>query len=551
MKIFNFVKPYLLKWKSSLLGYTFFGILLWTTSILTPYITSKYIDYIEGVYKMNTSNKPMNGVYLFTTVLAAIWGIEILSTYFGKMSNAKLQCNTVYELNYSVLEHIKRLPILFFNKVDASYLNQRINSDATNLVSFVLNHFIQMFMKAITFIVCLVVLFSINVKITLILLVLIPIYMFIYKSFKKPIYSSSYECREQQNRLFSKMNEQINHIKFIKLNSFYKILGDQLNENFKGLYKATMNYGRVSYIFGSVDLFVGRLCNLLIFFYGGFEVIKGNLTIGNFININSYFVILLGCISFFLNIGKAYQDAKVSFERINELLAMEVEISGSKRLDSVNQIKFENVKFSYDNTSNIIKDFNYTFEKGNIYCIKGRNGIGKSTFLGLLTGLFNNTYEGKIRYDLIDLKEMDIYHLRENIIGVTEQEPILLGNTIMNNLTLGLRAVSSCDVENWCRELNINNFVDALPDRFDYNINDKASNVSGGQKQRISQARVMIKEPQVIIMDEPTSALDHDSIERLKTVLAKVKKDKIIIAITHNDSLLTIADEVINFEEIA
>lgn len=549
MKIFKLVKPYLFKRKGTLIFFTFCSTIIWFTSILTPYVTARYIDYIEGIYKSHV-NKSLNGIYIFTGILIILWLTEILGNFFYNMSNAKLQCNTVYEFNYGILEHIKRLHISFFNNVDAAYLNQRINSDSNTLVSFILNNFIQLFMKGSTFIICLVILFSINIKIATMLLILIPIYIVIYIYFKKPIYNSSYECSELQNKLFSKMNEQINNIKFIKMNSFYKLLGEQLNSSFGFLYNATMKYAKISYKFGSVDLFIKRLCSLLIFFYGGFEVINGNLTIGNFININSYFLILLGCTSFFLNIGKAYQDALVAYSRVNELLDMEEEFNGNLTLNHVNKIEFENVTFSYDNSKKILKDFNYSFEKNNIYCIVGKNGVGKSTLIALLMGLFNKDYVGNIYYDSFDLKQLDLHHLREHIMGITEQEPILLGNTIMNNLTLGLKDISMENIEMWCKDLNIYDFINSLPMGFDYNISEKATNISGGQKQKISQARIFLKNPQIILLDEPTSALDVESIEKLKCILQKIKKDRIIIAITHNNELLTVADKVINFEEL-
>lgn len=549
MEIFKLVKPYLFKRKGTLIFFTLCSTIIWLTSILTPYVTARYIDYIEEIYKSNM-NKSLNAIYSFTGILVILWLSEILGNFFSNMSNAKLQCNTVYEFNYCILEHIKRLHISFFNNVDAAYLNQRINSDSNTLVSFVLNNFIQIFMKTITFIICLVILFSINIKIATMLLMLIPIYIVIYKYFKKPIYNSSYECREHQSKLFSKMNEQINNIKFIKMNSFYKLLGEQLNSSFSFLYKATMKYAKASYKFSSIDLFINRLCSLLIFFYGGFEVINGNLTIGNFININSYFLLLLGCTSFFLKIGKAYQDALTAYSRVNELLDMEEEFNGSLTLNHVNKIEFKNVSFSYDNSKNILKDFNYSFEKNNIYCIVGRNGVGKSTLIGLLMGLFNKDYIGNIYYDSSDLKELDLYHLREHILGITEQEPILIGNTIKKNLTLGLKDISMDNIEKWCKDLNIYDFINSLPMGFDYNISEKATNISGGQKQKISQARIFLKNTQIILLDEPTSALDQESIEKLKCILEEIKKDRIIIAITHNNDLLTVADKVINFEEL-
>lgn len=549
MKIYRLVKPYLFKYKLHLSLFILISLIMWAVSLSIPYLSAKYIDYISGYYK--NSLHITKDVYFYTLSLLSLWFLEILGSFLSSYYNTKLQCNTVYQLNYGILQHVKRLPILFFNTIKASYLNQRINSDANTVVSFILNNFIQVFMKIATFFVCISILFIINAKIAAALILLLPVYGFIYSKFRKPLYKSSYDNREKQNKLFSRMNEQIDNIKFIKLNSFFKVIDEQLNDSFSDLYRSTMKYARLSYLFSSVDLCITRLCSVLLFFYGGFEVINGRLSVGNFINISSYFSILLGCTSFFLNLGKNYQDSMVAYSRIEEILNLQTEPNGHVKLNKVNEICLKDVNFSYPNGKNILSDFNYTFKKGNIYCILGRNGIGKSTLISLLSGLFIKQFQGKIFYDLVEMNELDLYYLRETLLGITEQEPVLLGNTIKNNLTIGMDNIEGEKLSIWCREMNLQDFLDNLPDKMDHNVSEKASNISGGQKQKISQTRVFLKEPQVLILDEPTSALDIDSIQRLKVVLQRYKKDKIIIIITHNASLLDIADEVLNLEDLA
>lgn len=549
MKIFRLVKPYLFKYKFHLTLFIIISLIMWIVSLSVPYLSAEYIDYISGFYK--SSLHVTNDVYFYTLSLFCLWLLEILGNFFFNFYNAKLQCNTVYQLNYGILQHVKRLPILFFNNIKVSYLNQRINSDSNTVVSFVLTNFIQIFMKITTFFVCIFILFTINIKIAAALILLLPVYGFVYIKFRKPLYKSSYDNREKQNKLFSKMNEQLDNIKFIKLNSFFKVIDEQLNNSFSDLYKSTMKYAKLSYIFSSIDLCITRLCNVLLFFYGGFEVINGRLSIGNFININSYFSILLGCTSFFLNLGKNYQDAMTAYSRIEEILNLQVEPNGHIKLNKVDEICLKDVSFSYPNGKSILVNFSYTFKKGNIYCILGRNGIGKSTFVNLLAGLLAKQFQGKIYYDMVEMSELDLYQLREKLVGITEQEPVLLGSTIKNNLTMGMDEIPREKLDMWCRELNIGDFIENLPDNINHNISEKASNISGGQKQKISQTRVFLKEPQVLILDEPTSALDADSIQKLKVVLQKYKEDKIIIIITHNTNLLDIADEILNLEDLA
>lgn len=541
MKIFKFVKEYIFKYKIQLFIFLIFSIISWIISIGLPYITGNYIDSL-----MNFQNRQT--IIDFTIKILLMGIINIISSFVVSYSYVKVQTKSAIELNFKALEHISKMPILYFKNLDSAYLNQRINSDSNTLISFVLSNFLDILIRALTLIIVFYISFKINRKLTMILIPLIPLYLAIYFIFKKPLFKSGYELKEKQNKFFSKMNEQLYNINLIKLNSTFEESQKQLRTSFSTMFESLLKYTRISYIFSSSDSMTMIISQIIIFFFGGMEIINENLTIGQFTIIISYFSMIMGCISYYLNLGKSYQDALVSYNRLEEILNETKEINGDKRINSIDTIVLKEVCFSYDDTNNIIDNFNYTFKKGNIYGIIGQNGTGKSTFINLILGLFNNYYKGNIYYNSIELKKLDMYHIRKRIIGISEQEPALINDTIGKNVTYGIDIYNYDDIEEVLKSLNldINKFQDGL----NTNIYEAANNISGGEKLKISLARTFLKNPDMIILDEPTSALDVNSIEKLEFILKEIKKDKIIIIVTHNRDILDILDEIIDLNVV-
>lgn len=387
--------------------------------------------------------------------------------------------------------------------------------------------------------------FKINIKLSIILIFFIPVYIISYMLFKKPLYETSFKFKEKQNEFFSVMNEQLHNIKIVKINSWFNLLGNELIISFDSLFKTAISYSKISYFFSNIDLSINRLSNIILLTYGGFQVINGSLTIGDFSIVSSYFNILLSCTSYFLNLGKNYQNALASYARLKEILETPIELNGSKKITEIETIELKNVSFCYDNKL-VIENFSYRFKKGNIYCIVGKNGSGKSTLVNLLLGLFND-YKGSIYYNHINIKDLDLYNVRENLIGVTEQEPTLINDTIKNNITYGLTSVSDHLIDKWNTKFNIHEFINNLPNGLNSNIFENSSNISGGEKQKLSLIRTFIKDPQMIVFDEPNSALDKNGVLILESTLEEIKQNKIIILVTHNSDIISIADKVISF----
>ena len=246
--------------------------------------------------------------------------------------------------------------------------------------------------------------------------------------------------------------------------------------------------------------------------------------------------------SFLSSLGQTVQSNIVSYNRLSELVNINPEPNGERVLERIERITMKQVSFAYGDKQ-ILQKIDFTFEKGRIYAVVGPNGTGKSTFVDVLIGLQVGQYEGQVLYNGLPMEELDMYRLRNEKISVTEQEPVLIQDTIAVNAGINETNEKKADVLS--RTLSLDGYISGLPDRYGTVVNEKADSLSGGEKQKLSILRALLKNPDVLVLDEPTSALDERSKTAFYAYLQRIKKDKIIVLVTHEIEFLEISDGVL------
>ncbi|WP_288228261.1 ATP-binding cassette domain-containing protein [uncultured Clostridium sp.] len=312
------------------------------------------------------------------------------------------------------------------------------------------------------------------------------------------------------------------------MNSCFEFFSNSMKKAFKEYFKLNFKTSFHNINFNFIGLITSSISTILLCLMGFFEIKKGNLSVGKFIAINNFFPMLVNSIEYFFQLGSSYQKANASYQRIIEILQIDKEKNGLEKLDIIDNIRCENVSFSYNGCKNVIDKFTYEFKKGNIYCILGGNGKGKTTLINILTGLYQS-FDGQVLYNDTNINSIDMYDLRHNKVSVSEQEPMLIQDSIENNITYDNKNIENKMIEHYINKFDLNKF------NLDYEINS-GNNISGGEKQKISLIKCFSKKSNLIILDEPSSALDSKSIEILKSELCELKKENIIIIITHNYS---------------
>lgn len=538
MKILRYVNKYVLEYKISFLKYVILSLLFWLVTISTPYISGRYIDVLVYV-------KEVKVVYTYTAIILFLNICHIFVSYLKDIGYTKLLNDVSFDLSKHVFEHLKKAPISALQSRDSVYLSKRINDDSNAIADFCISNFVSFFTNIFSLVIAFVILVKIDKLTSLILLLTVPIYLLIYNKFKGKLYQTNYMYKEKVSNYYSCIAEQFKDIDYIKINVLFDETAVKLKNSYNDFKSFLIKFFKFNYFFSNTSLIILKILNVFVICYGGLEVIKGEISIGSFTIISTYFNTIISSINYFITLSSNYQQTMVSYDRMSMLENEPIENIGDKLLSTIKTIDFKDVGFSYSKEKKLISNLTKTLQSGKIYCIKGLNGAGKSTLLKVMIGLYEN-FEGEIFYDNINLKEINHYHLRRKHIGFVMQDSKLIKGTILENLQYGLENFNEEEAIYWCKKLGIYQMIDNLPKKFNTIISEDANNLSGGEKQKISIARVLVKDASILVFDEPTSALDFKSIDLIKKILKEISSEKIIIVITHDDLVADIADEIIN-----
>lgn len=536
MKFINFTKKYILKHKKGCFIYLFLSLLSCLMTISIPFFTGQLIDVFVDLHDLST-------LFFFIKIIICLFLVSLISSYCKSILYDYLYSKTVNEMCLDILSYIRKLPLSYFRENNSVYLIERITQDSNELISFI-NEYLNLFIQIITLCIGIIIMLLLNLKIALLLVLLFPFYILTYVIFKQKLYELKKRYIEKDNAFISSLNQQICKISFIKLNGLYDFMHSKISFIFNDFFSYIIRFTKVLYLYLNTSDFFTKTATIILYLYGGIEIYKKNLSIGQFSIINLYFGLTFTSIQYFITYGEKYQSALVSYNRLTETFQNPLEINGDIKLDTISRIKLDNVSFSYHKEKKVLNNFNYEFNRANLYLIQGCNGSGKSTLVKVLLGI-EQGYQGSITYNDIELKKLDSYLMKKLLIGITEQEPFLLNDTLRNNLLLDNTCIIDSKILELCKKLNLENLITKLPFGLDTVIDENNSVISGGEKQKLSIIRTLLKNPDVIILDEPSSAMDENSISKLKELLLQLKSTKIIIMISHDDKLLSVADKIV------
>ena len=504
---------------------------VWTLKILFL-ITSLSSMNISGLYiNVLVTGVNWNLILKYMLVLAGLIIWEIMFNYWNVMRYYQTQANLVFYINYYVLKHIKRIRLSFFDDKDPAYLNQRVNEDINSIVNYKLDLICNMSISVLSFITIIGILSRVEWKLAVITILSIPLYLLLYFYNDKKLCSATFEYKERQNMFFACMNRQLSRPRLVKIKSLFETLDQELKNEYPSFFNALYRYYKCNYVFSSMIEVLGKGYNIFLFIYCAVGIYNKSITIGEFVIIKNYYTMLLQASTQIIAILKTYPNMLVSKKRLNEILNIPSENNGNTLLKKIDSVKLEDFSFSY-NSKKIFEHFNYEFHKGNIYLIKGKNGVGKTTLINNILGLYIESYGGDILYNNYSIKELNLYEMRKNLISITEQEPVLFyqGN-ILKNIENNSNAAAMRLIKNFgLKDIGV-------------------EQCSGGEKQKISIINSLLKNGELLILDEPSSALDKNSTIYLQKELVKLKSQKIIIIISHDLQMDKIADKILDLDD--
>jgi ATP-binding cassette subfamily C protein len=496
-------------------------------------MTGKFFDSVTGKPKVM-----MQYCFLIT-------GLAVCSTifcYINKISNSMLLVDTSYEMSCNCIKKIHYAKLSKSSNLDPAYLSQRISQDAGCILGFTLNTIIQFLMNIIMILGVGFIMLRLSINVTICLVGVDCCYLLLYKLFRKALYKLSFELKEQQNLYFSKIQEQLASVRFVKVHSAQLFFKQRLNDTYKNFRKAFLKVQKCYNLYSGLDSITSSVSQLILFVAGGFLVLKDIFTVGDIVIFLGCAQKLMGAVSYFFRLGQTYQDAVVSYNRILEFQEWDIDEVGNLALFNIENINVYDLSFSYGEKK-LYNNFSYCFKKGKVYGICGRNGTGKSTFLAILLGI--ECCGDKVFYDEHSISKYNLFSVRRDSIAVVEQEPKIIYDTIKNNLFLDNKIQ---DVELLCellRRFDMSEYIEGLPGGLEFFVSPLTENISGGEKQKLAIIRALLKQSDILILDEPTSALDEKTVNSLMKYLMEIKHKTIIIIASHDERCFKFYDELI------
>ena len=536
--IFTFCKPYLKPYRGRIATLVLLFIAAGLMSVILPYLTGSFLDAL-------INGEAGERMKFYLGLIAALAAGEFFLGYASERIYIGVQCRVGHALNADTIYHIQNMPYSFMRDRNTTFLNQQINNDANAVVIYCISVLQNILSSGLTLIIPLTLIICMEPWLGVAMVAVNLTYYVLFAVFRNPVLRAQREFMNEQADYFAKLGTQLTNVRFVQTHGLAKSYIARLGRSLERLLSSSYRTQKAQYAFGGSDIIMQCAANLLAFFLGGRAVLRGRMTAGEFTVVLSYFSMTLGATRYFFSLGRDTQRTRVSRDRLAEIIDKAEQTNGTEKPADIGRIECSGVSFRYGE-ENVLTDRNEIFEKGKIYAFVGENGAGKSTFISLLLGLFIDQYEGSVYYDGVPIEKLDMRAVRREMVGVSEQEPMLLEDTLRFNLTFDDQAeVDEQEFLALCEMLNLNAFVRQLPNGLDTVVREGSTNLSGGEKQKISIIRALMKHPKLLVLDEPTSALDRVSAEKLIGYLDEIRGDMIILISTHDEALLRICSETV------
>lgn len=461
---------------------------------------------------------------------------------------ASVRTNIVKTYRNEGYNKLLALPLSYYSQKKKGDILSRMINDVQDVDTSILESLQQLLRDPLTILFYLFTLSFINYKLTIFVLILLPVAGLIISQIQRRLKKVSSKLKEKQGDMISSLEESIYGLRVIK--AFHTI--DRTYQRFKGINKdytkLHINMFRRRDLSSPIGEFLGTITVVGILIFGSSMVLNpaSGFPAELFI---TYIALFTQIINPFKATAESTANLKKGFaamERIDELMQTDEVIIEKPNAISIHsfseKISFEHVNFSYEEIP-VLQDLSFDIEKGKMIAICGLSGAGKSTIANLLMR-FYDVSAGKISIDGKDIRDLKIKNLR-NFFGIVTQDSILFNDTVYNNIVLGMQNTTKEDVIEAAKIANAYDFISKLENGFDTNIGDRGTRLSGGQKQRISIARAVLRNPPVFILDEATSALDTESERTVQLALENVLKDRTSVVIAHRLSTIVHADEII------
>ncbi len=539
-RVFSYIGPY---WKQFILVLVCIA-LSSVMNLLPAIFTGKIID--DGLIGRNMK---LLIIYIIAS-LGVTFGANMIGVAESYI-NTWIAQHITFDMRNQMFRHLQKMSQRFFTSSNQGDIITRMTSDIDGVESVITNTFKSILSNSITLVFALIAMFQKNWILALLGIAVIPLFVIPTRKAGKTRWTLTREAQDCNDEVNGILNETLS----VSGQLLVKLFGkedqeyqryEEVNRRMIKLHIKERMAGRWFFVVLTTVTSIGPM---LLYLVGGILMMKydSSITVGDI----TVLVALLGKtympVNSLLNIQVDWIRSMALFTRIFEYFDMKIEIENPK--DAVipdtasGEVEFKNVDFSYDEDRKILKNISFKLESGRSVAIVGPSGSGKSTIINLIPRLYD-VKSGTVSFDGVDVRRLDLNFLRKNV-GVVSQETYLFNGSIRDNLLYAKPDATEEEMIEVCRKANIYEFIENQEKGFDTLVGNRGLKLSGGEKQRLSIARVLLKNPALLIFDEATSALDSISESKIQEAIDPIIKERTSILIAHRLSTILAADEIL------
>jgi len=586
-RVWDFATPYRIR----VAGLLFTILLISSITLISPLLYRDLIDNAipNGDFtRLNWLALGMIAIPIFNGIIG-VWQRQL---------NATIGEGVIYDLRRALYAHMQRMSLRFFTQTRTGELMSRLNNDVVGAQRAISNTMVTIISNFVSVIVTLGIMLALEWRLTLLGLAILPFFVLPARRIGRVLRDLSRKSMEHNAEMNATMNETLNisGALLVKLFGREKREYDRFSQDSAGVRDIGIRSAVVGHWFFMLLGVVSAIGSAVVFWVGGHLVLRGEFTIGTIVAFGTYLTQLYGPLMSLTNAQVQFAQNMVSFERVFEVLDIPVEIAevpNPKILPQVSgRIQFDNISFAYSGLGKeevgldeiarfswrgdfeahlkrgkeksnggsgdsleggvshpqwALKDINFTIEPGQLVALVGPSGAGKSTITYMIPRLYDPTH-GRVLIDNQDIREVTLTSLAENI-GMVTQETYLFYDTIRANLLYARPSANESEMVAAARAANIHDFIIGLPDGYDTVVGERGYRLSGGERQRMAIARVVLRDPCILVLDEATSSLDSLSEELIQQALQDVMKGRSSLVIAHRLSTILAADKILVMEQ--
>jgi ATP-binding cassette subfamily B protein len=482
----------------------------------------------------------------FLTVVIASNLLDTLKNYRQRIVNVRFMLT----LRRALFERLLHLPLPKLHDMKTGGILSRLTGDVDTTTGLMQMAVVSPAVSAVRLLIAVVILFTLNWRLALTALAIIPGVMLVSLTVAKrvrPIYRT---LRKDAEQIDGRVGETFSGIRVVRAfrREIYELL-DYMRGRHTVLRKELFAHRRELVLWTSWGLLIAAI-NVVIVWYGGYLNVMGRASIGDIMAFQWYTFLLLNPVWNIVNTFSELQRSLAAMERVFDVLALEPDkpdkIDARTAPEVVRELRFEDVEFEYREDRPVVRDFNVLVPGGSVVALVGRSGAGKTTVTDLVAR-FHDPTKGRILLNGVDIRDFRLGSYRD-LLAIVQQDVFLFDGSVRDNIAYGRHSATEEDVEDAARRANAHEFIEKLPEGYETFIGERGVKLSGGQQQRLAIARAILKKPQILILDEATSNLDTESEQLIQASMASLLAGRTTFVIAHRLSTIRRADMILVME---